>query len=756
MSADTPPLPPPAPPLGALDPEPEPAQPLEPPEVMHKTRAVDFLGRRTPIVYQNDNGPCPLLAICNVLLLKNVISLNPDAGEVSQQKLLSLVADRLIDSNSSAQGKDEEYARNWEHNISDAIDLLPRLTTGIDVNVMFRKVDDFEFTPERAIFDLLDIPLYHGWIVDPQDNDTASAIGSKSYNALASGLAEFKSEKPAEEDKHVAEEETVDFAAATAAALGVPSPTVSLGKSFDESTLSDSAELQMRRGDREEDEELRRVLSLSKAESTDVVDGSVTFSTSQSHSSSNIEDIPRSESFVLEAPEVVGPSNKEEGSHASSHDSTLQNTNSDANVSEAVSSESEQALTSKETEEDGKMVVLVEHLDIPVQSSESTVACPSHEPSVLDGEASAPAPDLAEASKETCREHSTMQIHDTQASDSAPQVPDTENSCDPTTVISQATPMGATPQASDTAPQVSDTENSCDSANVTSQATPMGTTPEQDEKIVALDTAGLASSSIQANEPIYQGEEHVLGSGNMAFQTEEPVYEGEVVLAEQADKTAESSQCLGSGAADHQWDLIDNFLQSTANQLTVYGLFCLQEGLKERELCVFFRNNHFNTMFKYNGSLYLLATDQGFFSQTDLVWQRLDEVNGDGVFLTSNFTPFTAETPRNDSWNQQQAMTTTADYIAQFDNSTLPNSSGDSDLELAIALQQQEFEQQPQRHQPPPQQQQPQQQQQQQQTQTHQAPNQSSGRPGLVVGPRRSNVPPPAKTESKKEKCIVM
>lgn len=30
------------------------------------------------------------------------------------------------------------------------------------------RIDDFEFTPECAIFDLLDIPLYHGWIVDPQ------------------------------------------------------------------------------------------------------------------------------------------------------------------------------------------------------------------------------------------------------------------------------------------------------------------------------------------------------------------------------------------------------------------------------------------------------------------------------------------------------------------------------------------------------------------------------------------------------------
>ena len=44
-----------------------------------------------------------MVAAGNVMLLKNVISLNPDAGEVSQQKLLSLVAERLIDSNSNVQ-----------------------------------------------------------------------------------------------------------------------------------------------------------------------------------------------------------------------------------------------------------------------------------------------------------------------------------------------------------------------------------------------------------------------------------------------------------------------------------------------------------------------------------------------------------------------------------------------------------------------------------------------------------------------------
>jgi hypothetical protein len=35
------------------------------------------------------------------------------------------------------QNKDDEYVRNQQQNISDAIALLPRLATGIDVNVRF-------------------------------------------------------------------------------------------------------------------------------------------------------------------------------------------------------------------------------------------------------------------------------------------------------------------------------------------------------------------------------------------------------------------------------------------------------------------------------------------------------------------------------------------------------------------------------------------------------------------------------------------
>ncbi|KAJ0775013.1 putative MINDY deubiquitinase [Helianthus annuus] len=51
-------------------------------ELMHKTKIIQFFGRDTPIILQNDNGPCPLLAICNVLQLVLLFSRVSDFGEI--------------------------------------------------------------------------------------------------------------------------------------------------------------------------------------------------------------------------------------------------------------------------------------------------------------------------------------------------------------------------------------------------------------------------------------------------------------------------------------------------------------------------------------------------------------------------------------------------------------------------------------------------------------------------------------------------
>ena len=46
--------------------------------------------------------------------------------------------------------------------------MLPKLSSGIDVNVQFKNVDSFESTQQLAVFETLHVPLYHGWLPDPQ------------------------------------------------------------------------------------------------------------------------------------------------------------------------------------------------------------------------------------------------------------------------------------------------------------------------------------------------------------------------------------------------------------------------------------------------------------------------------------------------------------------------------------------------------------------------------------------------------------
>jgi hypothetical protein len=52
---------------------------------------------------------------------------------------------------------------------------------------VFFSVDKFEYTRECIIFDLLNIQLFHGWLIDPQDTElqTIVAADAPSYNQLA-------------------------------------------------------------------------------------------------------------------------------------------------------------------------------------------------------------------------------------------------------------------------------------------------------------------------------------------------------------------------------------------------------------------------------------------------------------------------------------------------------------------------------------------------------------------------------------------
>lgn len=61
------------------------AQPSAPAATTYKLKPLSLPdGRRLPIVLQAENGPCPLLAIANVLLLRGAITLNINAPDISE------------------------------------------------------------------------------------------------------------------------------------------------------------------------------------------------------------------------------------------------------------------------------------------------------------------------------------------------------------------------------------------------------------------------------------------------------------------------------------------------------------------------------------------------------------------------------------------------------------------------------------------------------------------------------------------------
>lgn len=132
--------------------------------------------------------------------------------------------------------------------------------------------------------------------------------------------------------------------------------------------------------------------------------------------------------------------------------------------------------------------------------------------------------------------------------------------------------------------------------------------------------------------------------------------------------------------------IINKWLDDTASQLTFHGITKLHEQIKESQICVFFRNNHFSTILMHEAALWMLVTDQGYTRQQGIVWEKLDSTHGDSVFATSSF----------DEWRGESSYAALPDLDAlkiQQDSSLYGYGSEDStnlDEQLARQLQEKE------------------------------------------------------------------
>ena len=144
--------------------------------------------KEQPIILQSVNGPCPLIAIINCLLLQQRLDLSGASECITASSLCSLLGNYLLD-----RAQQNENKSHSEQYILDCMERFVQIQTGIDVNVRFNSVEGFEYTPELSLFDLAQVRLLHGWVVDPQDTFLSELIGDLTYNQLVEKTMEKSS-----------------------------------------------------------------------------------------------------------------------------------------------------------------------------------------------------------------------------------------------------------------------------------------------------------------------------------------------------------------------------------------------------------------------------------------------------------------------------------------------------------------------------------------------------------------------------------
>ncbi|KAK0186690.1 hypothetical protein F5146DRAFT_1113646 [Armillaria mellea] len=111
--------------------------------------------RPIKIITQNFNGPCSFIAICNILILRGNITIEPPGRQtVSYEHLCQLVAEYLL-----LNCPDVDISACSIHHAEE----------GMDLNPLFTAPTSFRTgAGELKLFEQVGIDLVHGWLVDPE------------------------------------------------------------------------------------------------------------------------------------------------------------------------------------------------------------------------------------------------------------------------------------------------------------------------------------------------------------------------------------------------------------------------------------------------------------------------------------------------------------------------------------------------------------------------------------------------------------
>lgn len=310
------------------------------------------------------------------------------------------------------------------------------------------------------------------------------------------------------------EEDCVDFAAATTATLGVPSPCLSKTRSFDDSPRSVSDQQIMRKGDLEEEEELLRALKLSETEApTSLGDSSVA---SVNHATMSVNS---NESACADKVIALDSVHTLDGHNVVESKSFLQSEPSFSDNGIALSNDDSQNKLASFENIAGKEASSSLKTGGGIQLNQSSKMAPI-EPNLCN--------DLVDKTGIETVVQVDEPVSFSSEKDTATLVPTHIDSTQGEEVDNQPTSTDVHEPA--------DNLSGCRTTEVSCLSIPNAGSDSSSGRIPHTDVPETFTSSVDGSEPIYEGEECILDSGTVAYEDREPVYEGEVILAEQADK----------------------------------------------------------------------------------------------------------------------------------------------------------------------------------------------------------------------------
>ncbi|KAJ1675488.1 hypothetical protein EV182_001170, partial [Spiromyces aspiralis] len=139
------------------------------------------------ILTQNENGPCPLIALANVLILRGDVELGipPSRSSISNDEITAVLANHILNQHHQSKSATDE-------DIDALLRMLPMLGEGLDVDIKFSSNFGFDVSsPASKLFNAFKVDLVHGWVVDSNNERELAHILKKRCRDTYEGAVEF-------------------------------------------------------------------------------------------------------------------------------------------------------------------------------------------------------------------------------------------------------------------------------------------------------------------------------------------------------------------------------------------------------------------------------------------------------------------------------------------------------------------------------------------------------------------------------------